>query len=270
MQKIFLFSGGKDSTASVILDHLYESTPDGGSEVVFSEVMYDKARDISGENIEHIDFIQNIAMPTFQDWGYKTKIIRGEKDYLSLFNHKIRKATKHPEHIGMTYGFPVFGLCSVKRDCKIVPVDNYLASKTEPFIKVLGIASDEKNRLNSLHKEPNKISLLEKYDYTEAMARDLCEKYGLLSPTYSLSERYPIVLPSGKREKSSRGGCWFCPNAKYCEHKQLKESKPELWKEWINLENTPNLAFDKWSCFNTSLKERDYKLKKEEELGHIV
>ena len=35
----------------------------------------------------------------------------------------------------------------------------------------------------------NKVSLLEKYGYTEQMAFDLCEKHDLLSPVYGFTHR---------------------------------------------------------------------------------
>ena len=58
-----------------------------------------------------------------------------------------------------------------------------------------------------MHKDKSKISLLEKYNYTEQMAYDLCKEYDLLSPIYA---------------NAQRGGCWFFPNAKLCELAKLK------------------------------------------------
>ena len=40
------WSGGKDSTASIILDHIHGLPP---SKIIFSEVMFDRKREISGE-----------------------------------------------------------------------------------------------------------------------------------------------------------------------------------------------------------------------------
>ena len=45
------WSGGKDSTATIILAHLHNIPIDG---IIFSEVMFDKSRGISGELPEHI------------------------------------------------------------------------------------------------------------------------------------------------------------------------------------------------------------------------
>ena len=77
-----MWSGGKDSTASVILDHIHRLPP---STIIFSEVMFDKKRGISGELPEHIDFVKNKAKPVFENWGYKVEIVRAEKDYLDIF-----------------------------------------------------------------------------------------------------------------------------------------------------------------------------------------
>ena len=68
MNTLCFWSGGKDSTASIILAHIHHLPI---TEIVFCEVMFDKSRNISGEIPEHIDFIRNIAIPIFEEWGYK-------------------------------------------------------------------------------------------------------------------------------------------------------------------------------------------------------
>lgn len=85
----------------------------------------------------------------------------------------------------------------------------------------------------------NKVSLLEKYRYTEQMAFELCEKYDLLSPIYDFAPR---------------GGCWFCPNARYAELKHLRTNHRNLWDKLLKLENEPNLIGNKWNTLtNTSI-----------------
>lgn len=113
------FSGGKDSTASVILAHEHQEPLDL---ILFSEVMFDK--EISGELPEHIDFIKNRCFPLFESWGYKTKILRAENTYMDLFHHRIEKSSK-PERIGMKAGFPMMGKCTVNRDCKIKAINDF-------------------------------------------------------------------------------------------------------------------------------------------------
>lgn len=221
------WSGGKDSTASIILAHLYDEPIDG---ILFSEVMFDKENNISGEDPDHIEFIYNVAKPLFESWGYKVEILRAEKDYLDVFYHTVTRG----EGKGKKYGFPLNGLCAVKRDCKLPPIEEFLAKQDDETFSYVGIATDEPTRLESLYKRPNDISLLEKYDYTEQKAYDLCNQYGLLSPCYELG---------------NRGGCWFCPNAKCAEHRKLRKERPELWQRFIALENEDNLHYSKWNCY---------------------
>ena len=80
------WSGGKDSTASIILAHEHNEPLDL---IIFSEVMFDK--DISGELPEHIDFIKNKCIPLFESWGYETKILHADLTYMNIF---LRQPTK--------------------------------------------------------------------------------------------------------------------------------------------------------------------------------
>ena len=118
----------------------------------------------------------------------------------------------------------------------------FIKKINDDVIQYVGICIDEQKRLVSLHKQSNKISLLEKYGYTEEMAKQKCEEYGLLSPCYQYSKR---------------GGCWFCPNAKLAEHREIKRLYPEIWDEFIALENEQNIASGKWNVFGKTLHEID-------------
>ncbi len=46
-----------------------------------------------------------------------------------------------------------------------------------------------------------------------------------------------------------RDGCWFCPNAKLCEHSAIAKVYPEAWKKYVDMESETNLAYPKWNCF---------------------
>lgn len=233
------WSGGKDSTASIILAHEYNEPVD---EIVFCEVMYDLKRGISGENPSHIKFVKEVAKPLFESWGYKVVILRSDRDYLDFFHRVIEKPKKHIEHKGKKFGFPLFGMCGVKRDLKMKPIEKHYKNMQGPIIQYVGICADEGKRIVSLHKTNDKISLLEKYGYTQDMAYEICKEHGLLSPSYELSKR---------------GGCWFCPNAKFEEHKDIKRLYPEAWNEFVELENEENVANRIYNPFGLSLKEID-------------
>ena len=227
MDYIHSWSGGKDSTASIILDHLHNSPP-LSTEIVFAEVMFDLKNEISGELPEHIDFINNVAIPKLESWGYKVTKVRSDKDYLDCFYHVITRS-KTPEKNGRMYGFPIQGRCIINNYVKIKAIKkakNLMAGK----IQIIGIAIDEPKRLEKAHKDGN-ISLLEQYGLTEQDAYSLCKEYGLLSPIY---------------EHSNRGGCWFCPNMKPREQYNLYYNNRDLWDRLERLSHEDNLASDKF------------------------
>lgn len=244
MRYALSWSGGKDSTASIILAHENNEPLDV---IVFSEVMFELKNGISGENPEHIYFINNIAKPLFEKWGYCVKILRSDKDYLDFFYRIIKHPRKHMDHKGKKFGFPIIKMCGVKRDLKLRPINDYFKNQKD-VIQYVGICVDEKRRLESLHKQENRVSLLEKYNITESQAKDLCEKYGLLSPVYKYSKR---------------GGCWFCPNAKLSELREIKNLYPEVWKKFVSLENENNVANYKWNIYGRTLKDIDEELNNE-------
>lgn len=249
MHHLVSWSGGKDSTAAVILLHEnYHDIVKPGDKVtiLFAEVMYDLERNISGHNPDVIKFIYNTA-EVFRTWGFDVEIIRGKKDYLHLFHHIIadNERTKHPEHRGRPHGFMLPRRCDVKRDCKIIPIKKWKKRNlADDYIDYIGIAVDEPKRLLSLNE--GQVSLLAKYGLTENDARALCEKYDMLSPQYKLNDK-----------KQKRDGCWFCPYSKLCEFEKVKNEYPDIWKEFVALEDTPNIVYDKWAFYNGTLSLKD-------------
>lgn len=180
MKYIASWSGGKDSTASIILAHEHNEPLDL---IIFSEVMFDQ--NISGELPEHIDFIKNKAIPVFESWGYEVKILRSDKTYMDCFHHRIVRGKRK----GIKKGFVMMGRCDVQRDCKLRAIKQFWKSVDGDFIQYIGIATDEPIKMERVVKAGNQISLLEKYGYTEKMAFELCEKYDLLSPIYDFVPR---------------------------------------------------------------------------------
>lgn len=236
MKYIASWSGGKDSTASIILAHEHNEPLDL---ILFSEVMFDKT--ISGELPEHIDFIKNKGIPLFEGWGYETKILHADLTYMDIF---LRQPTRGKRFgTGRITGFPMSGRCQINRSVKVEPIKKFLKSFKEDFIQYIGIAVDEPVRLDRVVKTSNQISLLQKYKYTEQMALDLCKEYDLLSPIYGFAPR---------------GGCWFCPNARDCELRHLRNNHRVLWNHLLALENQTNLIGDKWNTLTqTSIHDKE-------------
>lgn len=229
MYHICCWSGGVDSTATILLARQFNEPLD---EIIFSEVMFDLENNISGENPRHIKFIREVAIPLFESWGYRVTILRADSDYLHSFYRIIERPLIHKEHKGMHFGFPVFGRCGIKRDLKVKPITEYCKRFGDDTIFYHGICADEPKRLVSMHKKPNTISLLEKYDIAHSMAKEICSNNGLLSPVYQFT---------------NRGGCWFCPNSKILEFEDVKKTYPDVWKRFVNLESQPNVAFNKFN-----------------------
>lgn len=180
MKYIASFSGGKDSTASIILAHENNEPLD---EVVYCEVMFDG--NISGELPEHRDFIYNKAVPAIESWGYKVTVLRSPKTYKDVFYRE----KKRGNYTGKIYGFPPVMSCWANGELKIPPIREYWEHQGEDVTQYVGIAVDEPERMDRIVRSKNQVSLLQKYGYTEEMARKKCREFDLLSPIYDFSHR---------------------------------------------------------------------------------
>lgn len=217
---ILCISGGKDSMATAILAIENNEPLDLA---IYSEVMFDK--EISGEVPEHRDFVYNKMIPYLEGNGIKVAVVRGGY-YLDCFYRKIKKS-KDPEKNGKLWGFPYGKGCYVNRDLKVNPMHKYFKENgLQDSIQYVGIAADEEKRLKRL-EGTNRISLLQKYGYTEDMAAELCKSRGLYSPSYEFSDR---------------NGCWFCPNCKTKEFAEFKRRHPDLWGKLLELGKVENLV----------------------------
>lgn len=219
---IFCWSGGKDSTASVIIAHEKQLPVDC---VVMCIIWFDKSRGIYAENPKHMQWVLDYAKPLFESWGYRVVLVENDKDYLYWF-HKVKTdKCKKSENIGKKYGWLIGGKCKMNRS-KTEPLNRFFKSMQQPFVVYEGIAADEWKRLERMHAKRNHQSVLETYHITEFDAYGICLKYGLLSPIYDSNRR--------------RQGCWFCPNQSYEEMADTKTNLSALWRELEKLDKVPN------------------------------
>lgn len=217
-KSILMCSFGKDSLASLIV--AYENKIPI-NEIIYCETMFDNKRNISGENIEHINWIYKTAIPIIEKLGYKVTVLKSTKDYITIFNQTIKRS-KHTERIGKIKAFPIANKCIILKECKLNPINKYLKNNTESTI-YLGIAADEQKRLKRLKN--NKTSLLKLYNIKENETFEICKKYNLLSPIYNTK---------------TRNGCWFCPNQKIKSFCELYNNNKELWNELEELNKKHN------------------------------
>lgn len=219
-------SFGKDSIATILLA-LENNEP--LDRVVFVEVMFDHARNISGEDPDHIEWVHSVAIPKLESMGVKVDVVRSVADYVGWATQPMVQSSQ-PDRIGKKRVWLLQGMCTLNRDGKLKAIRNYYRQFTQPVVQYVGIAIDEPKRLARL--EGNKISLLAKYGYTEADAWRKCEEYGLLSPFY---------------RRWKRNGCWFCPNKPVAYLATLRREHPELWAELCKFNEIPNKVSDKFN-----------------------
>lgn len=217
MKTYLSWSGGKDSTASVILAHQHKIPIDL---IIISLPYFDKAKGIYADHPLHIDFIFNKAIPLFESWGYKVKIVSSDKDYKYWFFKKRGNNCKNPKYNGKTYGWLLGGMCSMNQE-KTTPIKDFIKELDMGWQCIVGIGIDERKRLAKMRNRKNQTSLLEKYGYNEKKAYELCKEYGLLSPLYEMG--------------GMRQGCFFCPNASIKEFAKLQKNYPNLWQELLDL-----------------------------------
>lgn len=218
---ILCISGGKDSIATAILALEHGEPLDLA---VYCEVMFDE--NISGEVPEHRDFVYNKMIPWLEGNSVPVAVVHGKKNYLDIFFRVIHRS-KTAERNGKLRGFPFAKGCRINSQCKVQPMHQFFRKNDlKDAIQYVGIAADEPKRLERLHGT-NRVSLLEKYGYTEKMAAELCKKNGLYSPVY---------------EFSKRNGCWFCPNCNMRQFAELKRRHPEIWQKLLDLGKTENLV----------------------------
>lgn len=104
-------------------------------------------------------------------------------------------------------------------------MQKYNKTLSPDTVSYVGIAVDEPKRLKRL-EGTSKVSLLAKYNMTEAEAYQLCAENGLLSPIY---------------EHCRRNGCWFCPNASDNELRHMIHHHPDMFDRLIEWEHEENV-----------------------------
>lgn len=224
--RIISWSGGKDSTATIIRAHELGLRVDL---IIICLVWFDKKRGIYGDSLKKLDWLFNYAIPLFESWGYPVKIVTSDKDYLHYFYKVRQKSEKHPENIGKYYGFVMGGACVMQEE-KVAPIRRYIREnyrlKKIPYEEIVGICADEPERIERMLKRKEQRSLLVEQRITQVGTRRICEENNLLSPTYST--------------KRKRDGCWFCPNQHIEELAELKTTRPDLWAELKLLSKVKN------------------------------
>ena len=201
------WSGGKDSTATIILCHKYGIPI---KRIIYVRMMWD---DKLPATLPVMTEFVDRAKEVFESWGYPVEVVPSIKTAKSLTENVYFRSRVHPEKNGKPYGVMAFG----RGHCKFTGVkqDTIKSLVAEDDYELIGYAVDEVERIHRLTDK--KQSVMCTLGVTEKEAFEICRERDLLSPLYGM--------------KLSRDGCWFCPNACVKERAMLKEQYPELVSE---------------------------------------
>ncbi len=205
------WSGGKDSTADIILETIYDSNT--CKIVSFIPMLTDDIPLIRKAHYEHI----MKCAERFKDWGHEVHILTG-RNYVEHFT-RIKKVGKYK---GTIAGYDLgLGYCKFRDYSKIDTLKKFDVGYYD--YESIGIAYDEIKRHGQLTEKLR--STLCEHKYTEKMAYDLCVQWGMLSPQYELS---------------GRDGCCICPNAKDIEYKEYLKEFPQAKNILMELDDLYN------------------------------
>lgn len=221
---IFSLSFGKDSMATLIL-----AAEQG---IPIDRVMYCDIRfsdEISGEHPLMAEWIPSAEKRLKELFGITVDHAYSGVSFYEQFYNVIQKG----KYTGYLYGFPL----TLKPWCndrlKLKAANKYL-SRFEDITQFLGIAYDEPVRWERmLKKQTDKRkfrSLLVEQKLTEQDAFEICKKYDLLAPMYSVDGIY-------------RGGCWFCPKQCLADLYSLWKNYPELYDKLLAMEPDSHNTF---------------------------
>lgn len=204
---IVSFSGGKDSTAMLLKMIEKDMRID---EIVFCDT-----------GMEFPCIYRHITK--VQQTNRNITILKPDNDFewfLSKYEKK-NKNSKYGHIAGLGWPGFMFRWCTGNLKTKIF--DKYI--KNKDAVVYLGIAVDEKKRLERKHHKTNYYSL--KYPLIEwSMEEKDCLKY-----CYNKGYDW-----EGLYEKFRRLSCWCCPLQRIGELRTLHNEFPELWKELQRLD----------------------------------
>ena len=216
---IFNLSFGKDSMATLIL------AAEQGIQI--DHVMYCEIRfndEISGEHPLMAEWIPTAESRLKELFG-----ITVDHAYSGVsFEEQFYKKYTRGKFEQYSYGFPHILSPWCNSLLKIRAINRYIRDfNDEVLYTFVGIAYDEPLRWERMLKKQTPLrkyrSLLVEQKLTEQDAFEICKRYDLLSPMYSVDGIY-------------RGGCWFCPKQCLADLYSLWKNYPDYYQKLVELE----------------------------------
>ena len=216
---VFNLSFGKDSMATLILAAEQGIPID---RVMYCEIKFND--EISGEHPIMSEWISTAEKRLKELFG-----VMVDHAYSGVcFEEQFYKVKQKGNHAGDRYGFPFVIAAWCNDRLKLNAISKYLAQfDNNRITQFVGIAYDEQLRWKRmLKKQTGKRkyrSLLFEQKLTEQDAFEICKRYDLLSPMYSVDGIY-------------RGGCWFCPKQCLADLYSLWKNYPDLYGKLLAME----------------------------------
>lgn len=210
MKNIVSFSGGKDSTAMLLM-MIAKGIP-------IDEIIFVDLGKEFPEMYEHIEKVRKLI-------GQKITTINISFDHWFA----IHKKTKGKNKGQCGYGWPDFQnrwCTALKRDAIKAHLAHLSGQKYQDH---RGIAYNEKHRINKNKNGTKIIYPLVEWKISEARALKYC---------YSQGFRW-----SGLYERFNRVSCWCCPLKRINEIKALYLFYPELWKQLKQMDKWSKRTF---------------------------
>lgn len=219
MEYIASISYGKDSLAmlEVIFEH---SMP--LDRIVHVEIMATK--NIPADLPEVMEWKAYADRVILQRYGIKVERINAGRSYEELFFGIPCRSPKNREKQGQIRGFPSLRSQWCSKSLKADVMEKHF--KKGQCVQYIGIAANEPQRFGQLIG--NLRSPLVEYGVTEGECYEICERIGLLAPTYM---------------QSKRSGCWFCHAQPISQLRLLRKQHPELWSKLLEWDSVSPIPF---------------------------
>lgn len=235
---IFNLSFGKDSMATLLLA-IEQGIPI--DRVMYCEIKFND--EISGEHPLMAERIPTAEKRLKELFG-----VTVDHAYSGVsFYEQFYKVYKRGSRTGEIYGFPLTLTAWCNQRLKVGAIQKYSNELPPHRTHFVGIAYDEPIRWERMKKKETEKckyrSLLVEQKLIEQDAFEICKKYDLLSPMYSVDGIY-------------RGGCWFCPKQCLADLYSLWKTYPDLWQRLCDMEPDSHNTFKPNGVTLESLAER--------------
>lgn len=218
MESVVSFSGGKNSTAMLILLKQLGIRVDG---IVFA--------DTGAELPETYDFIATVEERIKQ----KIDVVKAPLDWFDWFYRPYvqgkHKGQDQIHGFPRTFQFKGHGGGWCTRSLKLDPIRKYANGREQ----LVGIAADEYHRVRKNRSYP-----LVEWKLTSLDCYNICVENDLLNPIY---------------HRMGRSGCWTCPNQSPRQLRIIYAYYLELWARLLRLEQDSPTRFS----MRFTLKELD-------------